>query len=179
VIGGVSDRTKLPLSELTPQAFAPYGTVFGKPLPSDAGSVAYSSATSDFWREHVFATNGRDPEILWVSYRSTDPRIDRLEMHKLTEQAVVPLTGDIIQIVAAATPAGVPDLATVRAFPVPVGKGLCMRPGCWHATRVATTEATCMMLTRGATTVDLIDHLTTSAPLAESAYSAVALELSF
>lgn len=173
----MSDRTELPLSELTPQAFAPYGTVLGKPLPIDVGSVAYSSVTSDFWREHVFATSGRDPEVLWVTYRNIDPRIDRLEMHKLTEQAVVPLTGDIIQIVAASTPAGVPDVATVRAFRVPVGKGLCMRPGCWHATRVTATEATCMMLTRGATTSDLIDHLTTSAPLAESAFSAVALQL--
>ena len=77
----MSDRTELPLSELTPQAFAPYGTVLGKPLPIDAGSVVYRSATSDFWREHVFAASGRDPEILWVAYRDTDPRIDRLEMH--------------------------------------------------------------------------------------------------
>ena len=173
----MSDRIELPLSELTPQAFAPYGTVLGKPLPIDAGSVVYSGATSDFWREHVFATSGRDPEILWVIYRDTDPRIDRLEMHKLTEQAVVPLTGDIIQIVAASTLAGLPDLATVRAFPVPVGKGLCMRPGCWHATRVVATQAICMMLTRSTTTADLIDHLKSGAPLAESAYADVALRV--
>lgn len=174
----MSDRTELPLSELTPQALAPYGTVLGKPVPVDAGSVAFGSASSDFWREHVFAASGRDPEILWVTYRDTDPRIDRLEMHKLTEQAVVPLTGDIIQIVSASTPSGVPDLATVRAFRVPVGKGLCMRPGCWHATRVPSSEATCMMLTRSTTTADLIGNLTTRSPLAESAFCGVAFKLS-
>ena len=133
----MSGRRELRLSELTPAAFSPYGTVLGKPFPIDAGAVAYSSATSDFWREHIFAAGGRDPEILWVTYRDTDARIDRLEMHRLTEQAVIPLTGDIIQIVAASSPAGFPDIATVRAFRVPVGMGVCMRLGCWHATRVA------------------------------------------
>lgn len=170
-------RHELVLSELTPAAFAPYGTVLGKPLPTVASSTAYKSIRSDFWREHVFAAGGCDPEILWVTYRDTEPRIDRLEMHKLTEQAVIPLTGDIIQIVAASTPAGVLDIATARAFRVSVGQGLCMRPGCWHATRVPANEATCIMLTRSATTADLIDHLKSGAPLVESAFSDVALEL--
>jgi ureidoglycolate lyase len=174
----VSDRIELPLSDLTPEAFAPYGILLGKPFSIDAGLVAYGSALSGFWREHVFAAGGRDPEILWVAYRDADPRIDRLEMHKLTEQAVVPLTGDIIQIVAASTPAGVLDIATVRAFHVPVGKGLCMRPGCWHTTRVPASEATCMMLTRSSTTADLIGRLKSGAPLAESAFSGVAFKLS-
>ena len=118
---------------------------------------------------------GHDPEILWVTYRDAIARVDRLEMHKLTEQAVIPLTGDIIQIVAASTPVGVLDTATIRAFRVPMGMGLCMRPGCWHATRVATIESTCIMLTRSATTADLIGHLTSGAPLVESVFCDVAM----
>jgi ureidoglycolate lyase len=173
----VNGRHELGLSALTPEAFAAYGTVLGNPLSAPVDATAYSSATSDFWREHLFAAGGRDPEILWVAYRDTDLRIDRLEMHTLTEQAVIPLTGDIIQIVAASTPAGVPDIATVRAFRAPVGKGLCMRPGCWHATRVPEVEATCLMLTRSTTTADLIGHLKSGAPLAESAFSDVVLQL--
>lgn len=164
-------------SVLTPDAFAPYGTVLGKPLPGSVDAIAYSSTKSDFWREHAFAAGGRDPEILWVAYRDTDACIDRLERHKLTEQAVIPLTGDIIQIVATSTPTGVPDIATIRAFRVLVGQGLCMRANCWHATRVADIEATCMMLTRGATTADLIDHLKSGTPLVESAFCDVALKL--
>jgi ureidoglycolate lyase len=173
----VNGRIELVLSELTPEAFAPYGTLLGKSFPATADAAAYRSARSDFWQEHVFAAGGLDPEILWVTYRDTDPRIDRLEMHKLTEQAVIPLTGDMIQIVAASTSAGALDIATVRAFRVPVGKGLCMRPGCWHATRVAASEATCLMLTRRATTADLVGHLTTGKQLVESAFSDVALQL--
>ena len=173
----MNGRIDLLLSELTPEAFAPYGTMLGKSFPAAADAAAYRSATSDFWQEHVFAAGGFDPEILWVTYRDTNPRIDRLELHKLTEQAVIPLTGDIIQIVAATTLAGVPDIATARAFTVPRGQGLCMRPGCWHATRVRAFEATCMMLTRRATTADLVGHLVSGAPLVESAFSDVALKL--
>ena len=176
--GGVNGRTELLLSELTPQAFSAYGTVLGKPFPTAADAVAYRGTTSDFWREHLFAAGGRDPEMLWVTYRDTQAGIDRLEMHNLTEQAVIPLTGDIFQIVAASTALGAPDIATIRAFRVPVGMGLCMRPGCWHATRVPAAEAICMMLTRRTTTADLIGHLKSGAPLAESAYSDVALQLS-
>jgi ureidoglycolate lyase len=168
-------RRELSLTELTPQSFADYGVVLGSPPAATA--VAYASPASDFWRQHLFAAGGRDPELLWVTYRDVSPRIDRLERHKLTEQAVVPLTGPVIQIVAAPTPADTPDADSVRAFHVPVGMGLCMRPGCWHAARVPVAEAICLMLTRASTTVDLISHLTAGAPLIESAYGAVALQL--
>jgi len=173
----VNVRHELYVAELTPEEFAPYGTVLGKPLPAAAGVTAFSAPRSDFWREHVFAADGRDPEILWVIYRDTDTRIDRLEMHTLTEQAVVPLTGDIIQIVAVSAPAGAPDMATIRAFRVPVGKGLCMRRGCWHATRVVAAESACLMLTRSTTTADLIGHLDRGTALVESAFANVALKL--
>lgn len=173
----MSDRRELRLTGLTPQSFAAYGTMLGKPLPSAGDALAFTSSRSDFWREHLFAADGRDPEILWVTYRDTDPLIDRLEAHLLTEQAVVPLTGDIIQIVAASTAEGTPDIDTVRAFRVPVGTGLSMRPGCWHATRVAAGEVKCLMLTRATTTMDLVSHLTRGSPLMESAFSNVALRL--
>jgi len=68
---------------------------------------------------------------------------------------------------------GTPDLSTLAAFHVAQGQGVCMRPGCWHATRVAGDEVTCMMLTRSSTTVDLIQHLTTDASATESAIAAI------
>ncbi len=170
-------RAELRLTELTTQSFAAYGTVLGKPLPREGSAVTFSSRPSDFWREHVFATGGHDPEILWVAYRDADPRIDRLESHLLTEQAVIPLTGPIIQVVATSTSAGGPDMATIRAFRVPVGQGLSMRPGCWHATRVPAGEATCLMLTRASTTADLIGHLAGGSALTESAFAEVRLAL--
>jgi ureidoglycolate lyase len=114
---------------------------------------------------------------LWVTYRDVSPIIDRLEVHRLTEQAVVPLTGEIVQIVGASSADGALDPQSVKAFRVPVGQGICMRPGCWHATRVLASEATCLMLTRQSTTADLIGHLTAGHPLAESAFCDVRLQL--
>ena len=83
-----------------------------------------------------------------------------LEVHRLTEQAIVPLTGDIIHVVANSRQDGSPDEGSMSAFGVPVGQGICMRPGCWHATRVDAQEVKCLMLTRRSTTVDLIAYLT-------------------
>ena len=174
----MSTRGELELTELTPQSFAPYGILLGKPLAQADPASAFSSPKSDFWREHVFTAGGRDPEILWVAYRDTASQVNRLEVHLLTEQAVVPLTGAIIQVVAQSMPTGGPDLNTVRAFRVPVGQGLLMRAGCWHATRVPIGEVRCLMLTRATTTADLVAHLTEGAPLTESALAEVTLTLS-
>jgi ureidoglycolate lyase len=173
----MGNRTSLVLSDVDPQAFAPYGWVLGKPVPDGGDAVAYTSAASDFWQEHVFDVGRGEPEILWVTYRDVSPIIDRLEVHRLTEQAVVPLTGEIVQIVGASSADGALDPQSVKAFRVPVGQGICMRPGCWHATRVLASEATCLMLTRRSTTSDLIGHLTAGHPLAESTFCDVKLQL--
>ncbi|OTP74901.1 hypothetical protein PAMC26577_14370 [Caballeronia sordidicola] len=55
-----------------------------------------------------------------------------LKTHWLTQQAIVPLTGAITQLVPLNTPSGSPDLATLRAFRVPVGLGICMKPRCGY-----------------------------------------------
>lgn len=161
--------TPLRIEPLDATAVLPYGWMLGKPLSSAPAGTAYASPASDFWQEHVFnAGAGGEPEVLWVDYRSAEPVIRRLEVHDLTEQAVVPLTGAIVQVVAASTSTGTPDLTTLRAFLVPQGQGICMKPGTWHATRTADAEARCLMLTRRSTTRDLAAHLNDGAPIAES-----------
>ncbi|WP_144630460.1 ureidoglycolate lyase [Bordetella genomosp. 13] len=167
----MDDIETLPLRRLERQAFARYGWMLGKPMPAaQAGVPVFSNPATDFWQEHVFdAGSGGEPEVLWVRYRSADRVVANLEVHLLTHQAIVPLTGPIIQVVAASATDGRPDLATLAAFEVPVGQGICMRPGCWHATRIAAAgEVTCLMLTRRSTTADLIAHLA-GAPASESA----------
>lgn len=160
----------LPLSA---EAFAPYGWVLGKPYPTDAAVPAYTNPATDFWREHVFdpGPDGQ-PEILWVNYRNTGP-VNQLEVHLRTQQAIVPLTGPIIHIVARSHGHDAPDLDTLAAFTVQPGMGLCMAPGCWHATRVVADQATCMMLTRRSTTLDLVAHLQHGAAAQESALVSV------
>lgn len=155
-----------PISEA---AVTPFGWMLGKPLPTATDAIAFTSPASDFWHEHIFNTgDGGVTEILWVKYRSDDPAVTRLEVHHLTQQAVVPVIGGIVQILAASNAAGEPDLGTVRAFAISPGQGICMRPGIWHATRSAGGEATCLMLTRRSTTVDLVRHLNRGAAAEES-----------
>src|SRR5690606_29625305 len=100
--------------------------------------------------------------------RNTGP-VTQLEVHLRTQQAIVPLIGTIVHIVARSQDDGAPDLDTAAAFFVPPGMVLCMAPGCWHATRVPATQATCMMLTRRSTTLDLVAHLQQGAHARESA----------
>lgn len=166
----------LAIEPLTAEAIAPYGWMLGKPCdPADTAS--FFSPASDFWSEHVFDTAGGQTEMLWVVYRSRDVAIARLEAHLLTQQAIIPLTGAIIQIVGLGLPDGSVDEASVRAFQVPRSHGVCMRPGCWHATRIEDDEVTCAMLTRRSTTLDLARHLNTGGVLDESAFQPVSLVL--
>lgn len=166
------------VQSLTAQGFAAYGWVLGKPL-ADAG-VAFANPLTDFRSEHVFDCGAAgQPEILWVSYRDSSPVLDMLEVHHLTEQAIVPLDGDVIHAVALGNAQGLPDRATLAAFHIRSGMGVCMRPGVWHATRVqADGEAApcvrCLMLTRQSTTRELIVHLQGAGPAAESAMAAIA-----
>jgi ureidoglycolate lyase len=166
---------KVTVQAISPQAFQPYGWMLGKPMPEANGAVAFfSNAATDFWQEHVFDTGpGGETEILWVNYRDNTPILDKLEVHHLTEQAIVPLTGEIIHVVACSDDNGDPDPATIAAFRVPVGQGLCMHAGCWHATRVDAGEVRCLMLTRRSTTKDLISLLDNMAGGQESAYCAI------
>jgi ureidoglycolate lyase len=159
----------LPVQTLTPSAFAPYGTVLGSP-PANA-ELAFSNAATDFWHAHFFnAGKDGNPEVLWVNYRNNDGIINALEVHWLTEQAIVPLGAEcIIHVVALSDETGAqPDLSTLRAFAVPAGYGVCMRPGCWHTTQVRAQEVSCIMLTRSSTTADLIPLLKFNAAATES-----------
>lgn len=154
---------------LTNENFHSYGWVLGK---SDI--PGFRSAETDFWEEHVFDPGaGGETQILWVNYRNQQRAVTSLEVHRLTQQVLIPLTGEITQVVAESSADGSPNLATIRAFRVETRQGICMRPGCWHTTRVEVPEVQCMMLTRRSTTVDLLAHLTGQRALLESAIAAV------
>lgn len=173
----MTSNEQLEINDLTPEAFRPYGWMLGKPIPDGNGVPLFSNPATDFWQEHLFNTGaGGDAELLWVNYRSQSMEIASLEKHLLTQQAIVPLTGEVIQVVAGSAEDGSPDLSTLAAFRVPQGQGVCMRPGCWHATRVSDAEVTCLMLTRRSTTLDLIQHLTTDAAASESAIVAIPVQ---
>jgi len=162
---------------LSAQAFAPYGWVLGQPMPEAADADAdfvFSNPATDFWREHIFDVGpGGEVEILNLHYRDAGRQLDSLEAHDLTQQALMPLTGEVLQAVACAGADGMPDAGSLAVFRIPVGQGICMRPGCWHATRIVDDPVACIMLTRVSTTLDLIAHLKHGRPATESRFAAV------
>jgi ureidoglycolate lyase len=153
----------IPVEPLDEDAFAPFGWVLGAAYPGGATDAAFTSPGSDFWHVHDFlAGEGGAPEVLWVNYRNDSLRLRVLEVHWLTQQAIVPLgAGAIVHVVCPTRDDGsrLPDLARLRSFRVPSGQGICMRPACWHASFVAEGQTTCLMLTRRSTTRDLVAHL--------------------
>lgn len=168
------DLEYLNVVPLDAAAFAPYGWMLGQPFDSQSAARGFSNAATDFWQTHVFDPgNGSRTEVLWVNYRS-QADVATLEVHRLTEQAIVPLTGPIVHVVATSLADGSPDLNNLKAFRIAPGQGICMRPGCWHASRVDAGEVTCLMLTRPSTTVELIAHMTHGAPARESALQSIA-----
>jgi ureidoglycolate lyase len=167
------------IQPLTIEGFRPYGWVLGKTIELDGSIPAFSDAETDFWQEHIFDSGaGGETQMLWLNYRNRKREVYTLEMHKLTHQAVIALTGEIIQIVAESQHDGSPHLAKIKAFRIDVGKGICMRAGCWHATRVDEREVRCLMLTRSSTTNDLVAHLRDGSPLLESAIANVDVTIS-
>lgn len=157
------------IQPLNPVAIAPYGWLLGKPYPVEAGAAAYRNSATAFWQEHLFDPGpGGEVEVLWVTYCDAGRTIDRMEVHHLTQQAVIPLIGEIVHVVALSDNDGNPDLTTIRAFHLSPGVGICMRPGIWHATRTIGSEAKCLMLTRRSTTRDLVDHLAKGDPARET-----------
>jgi len=149
---------------LTAAGFEPFGWMLGRAFPKEPHPSAFTNPATDFWSQHVFQTGARDDvqggaEILWVNYRNRDLFVTHLEKHLLTEQAIVPLTGSIIQFMACSKADGSADLSGAAAFVVHPGQGICMRPGAWHATRSLSPEVTCIMLTRASTTIDLVSHM--------------------
>jgi ureidoglycolate lyase len=142
---------QLTVEKLTSESFAPFGWMLGKPYPSDPSMPAYSHPGSDFWQEHVFEPGGGgETEVVWVNYRDTSLVIRKLEAHWLTQQAIIPLTGaDVVHVVCPGREddAARPDLDRLKAFLITPGYGICVRPGCWHASLVRAGQATCLMLT--------------------------------
>lgn len=159
----MSRERTIPVELLDEQAFAQFGWVLGAACPSESNAAAFTNPGSDFWHVHDFHPgDGGVPEVLWVNYRNDSLRLRALESHWLTEQAIVPLGGGaIVHVVCPTRDDGsrLPDLTRLRCFHVPSGRGICMRPGCWHASFVTGGQTTCLMLTRHSTTRDLVAHL--------------------
>ncbi len=132
-------------------------------LSACPNAQSWRSTRSDFWHVHDFDPGeGGETEVLWVTYRPTDSEVASLEVHWFTQQIVVPLgSSALIQLLCPSKQDGsnTPDLDMIGAWLISPGQGVCMMPGCWHASLAFDAEVMAMMLTRRSTTLDLVCQL--------------------
>lgn len=136
---------------LTPEAFAPYGRALDFRTQRASGSSSFLAASSSFFRASAFDQGDTGTtDLLWVSYdRDTPP--EEFESHLLTEQALIPISGTVVQHLFREDV----DDGTVRRFEVAPGQGIVMSPGTFHTTTSVDGEVMCLMVSRTSTTDDL------------------------
>jgi ureidoglycolate lyase len=119
------------IKRLTPEAFRPFGdyaalinpkaTVIGKP-------------PVEFYRDMLPLRLGTSSVAsISVCRVGTRPAVvDVTEFHDETEEGILPLDGDVLIHVAAATPGEKPPVDRIEVFRVPQGTFVTLRRGVWH-----------------------------------------------
>lgn len=162
-----TDMRRIRIEPLTREAYAPFGWVLGeRPDQDRRDSLCLDSENVTFWHEHDFRVEGDGVvELVWVHYKWRGFSIRRFESHRVTEQAMIPVTGaPLVHVVCPPpddpmAPDIAPDLDRMKAFLLDGSKGVCMRRGCWHEPQnfplVGSVSA--VVITRRSTTMDLLN----------------------
>lgn len=129
---------KLNIEQLSPEIFAPYGTVIQQPprAPNAAGPGWR------WWGENVVLAGGDRPYALGYLHLQPAPlRFDWAERHLHSDELLVPLDAPCLVYVGPADhpdePARLPPLDRFRVFEVPPGQGVLLHPGVWHGAPLA------------------------------------------
>ena len=129
---------KIKVQELSPEAFAPYGSYVNLLKPE--GEV-FGALPIAFYRDMLPAQMGVDVSISF-SVCAVSPRervVDIIEYHSKTCEGNLPLDMDVLVHVGPATANGVlPD--RIEVFRIPKGTLFVLRPGVWHHAPFATGD---------------------------------------
>jgi ureidoglycolate lyase len=149
------------IQQLTSKAYAPFGWVLGTESTSSEGDY-FDGTELKRWHEHDFEVGeGGVVEFLWIQYKLRPFSLVRLESHRLTEQALIPVDGKPMIHVVCPPPSCpsrqdiIPDLERLTAFLLDGSVGVCMKQGCWHWHFPLVDCATYLMVTRRSTSEDL------------------------
>lgn len=134
----MSDREYITATALDTQQFWPYGYYADLLNPS---GIRIGEAPIQFYRD-MLQLSSADKGNISFSVCKVDPRpplIQINEFHSYTGEGILPLDHDVVIHVAAASPEP-PGLEDFRAFRVPKGTMVVLRPGVWHHAPFATGE---------------------------------------
>ena len=165
---------RIRVQRLTRKAYEPFGWVLGSP-PGRQHPDYVEGRISTFWGEHIFDVGkGGAVQFVWLDYRWRGFEIQELESHRLTEQALAPVTlRPMVHVVCPppqdpSAPDIVPDLSQMEAFLLDGTKGVCMKRGCWHTPLPLGDNIPYLMITRHSTTTDLLHAERSGADVTET-----------
>src|SRR5215211_5339757 len=128
---------RLPIRDLTPGAFAPFGEVIDQPgrMP-DATGPGWQ-----WWGETaLLAADSRPYGIGYLALQPTDLRFDWAERHMRSPEMLIP-TDDCLVYVGPPEhpeePELLPPLDRFQVFRVRQGQGVLLHPGVWHGAPLA------------------------------------------
>jgi ureidoglycolate lyase len=137
----------LSVSELSAEAFRPYGRVIETPARArDAWGPGWT-----WWAETMMLpTDGRRFGVGYLSLEPSELRFDWAERHMRTVEVVVPLGRECLVYVGPPDhpedPPRMADLERFEVFRVPPGGGVAMDPGVWHGAPLALDRPTSAMV---------------------------------
>jgi ureidoglycolate lyase len=153
----MASSKQIAVQALTPDAFSPFGWVLGRREHAEE----IKGQTAMLWHEHDFDVGvGGTVEFVWTQYGRRGFVIERLEMHRLTEQAAIPIGKEPVVFVVCPPPQDPlarvvePDLNQMAAFLLDGTKAICLKRGCWHWTFALVEPANYLLVTRRSTTID-------------------------
>lgn len=144
----------LHLTALTPEAFAPYGTVIASAGRDGREINAGTTLRVEMPEPDILRDAGR-PSL--SVFRATpgslpfEPKV--MERHRLGSQTFVPMMGTPF-VVLVALGATAPDLSTVKAFMADGSSGITLDPDVWHHPLLALAAGDFVVLERRGGVVD-------------------------
>ncbi|MCC7358138.1 MAG: ureidoglycolate lyase [Anaerolineales bacterium] len=117
---------------LTPEAFAPYGSVIQVPPEHQAGGWDELPFPIRLAAEAGFAKVEGELQFLAVTLAERALEVGYIERHLATAEIVIPLGQPLWLPVAAPTEAAAPDPAAVCVFALQPTQAVILLPGTWH-----------------------------------------------
>ncbi len=128
---------KIQVKALTPEAFAPYGTVVDWPADPDQYYAFHSDRFDFIPKLGTLNCDSGDMAVGIATHYLRPYRMQDMERHYHTEELMVPFEHPIVLAFAkneGLDPAEEPDYRSVEAFLVKLDQGVVVNTGVWHWT---------------------------------------------
>lgn len=139
------------VKDVTQENFAIYGNL----IDSANKTSDVASEVFDYWDGLGEVDTEGKVAFGMVSSHPGPLIVTNLERHLKTSETLIPMTGEIVLVVAAATESVTANLSSIAAFRVSQGKAVTLKRGTWHYVPInADQEVKTMVVFRAGTADD-------------------------